>query len=183
MKLFHVYLITCFPTGRHYIGVTSRGVERRWREHLWSARKPTMAISRAINKYGPDRFTCETICSAKTWDDICAAERLLIVQWNTLAPHGYNVAEGGEGPFGVKRSPESVERSAAKHRGKPCHHNTLAAARARKGVSKSAEMRAKLSASKMGEARSEETKRKISEYWAARRARGDFKTDRPYAHR
>ena len=184
MTRFHAYLITCHITGRRYVGITSRGLKRRWTEHLYDARTGAkgMAISRAIAKHGADNFSIEPLCSAGSWADICAVESVLIQQWGTRTPDGYNVSNGGEGPFGVKRTSESVERSAAKHRGLPCHPNTRAAAtRTHLGKPKSAEHAAKIAASNTGLTKSPETRAKIAAYWAWRRERGDFKTER-YGH-
>lgn len=185
--MFQAYIIRCLITNRGYIGITSRPLRKRWAEHLYDARKPktkNMAISRAIAKYGAENFTIESLCCALSWDDICAVEAALIEQRGTRAPGGYNVAGGGEGSFGVKRSPTSIELSAAKHRGKPCHPNTRRASSLfHKGRKKSSDHREKIAAAKRGVSRSPETKAKIAAYWAARRAAGDFKTDRPYEHR
>lgn len=183
--MFQAYLIRCLTTGRGYVGITSRPLRRRWSEHLYDARQPgakRMAISRAIAKHGAVNFVIEPLCCAKSWDDICAVEPSLIEQHSTRAPIGYNVAKGGEGPFGVKRTPEAVERSAAKHRGKPCHPNTIAAAHARRSIPKPDGHGAKVSAAKKGKPRSATTKAKIAAYWAARRAAGGFKTSVAYAH-
>lgn len=185
-RRFQAYLITCATSGRGYIGITSRGLKRRWTEHLYDSRKrhTKMAISRAIAKHGAGNFQIEAICSARSWPDICAAEALLIVQHGTRTPSGYNSSDGGEGAFGVKKSADSVERSAAKHRGKPCHPNTRAAAvRFHLGRPKSVEHCARISAARMGKARDKKTKAKISAAWARRRAAGEFKTTEPYAHR
>lgn len=185
MKVFRAYLVTCLETNKRYVGITSRSVSQRWNDHVHGARKHVQrsAFLSAISKYGPDRFEVEEICCAKSWSDICAAESILIAQHGTISPTGYNLTLGGDGRFGYHPSAESVERSAAKHRGRPCHENTRAAARlAHLGVAKSAEHRARISAAKTGVARSKETKRKIAEYWAARRVCGDFRTSRPYEH-
>ncbi len=179
-------MITCLVNGRRYIGITSRGINRRWNEHLYDARVRSnkgMPISRAIAKHGAENFRIEAVCCAKSWNDLCAVERLLIDQWETRKPGGYNASDGGRGPFGVKRSSESIERSASKHRGKPCHPNTRAAAvLAHKGKTKSAETRARMSQSRKGVRQSDEVKAKLRAYWAARRANGDFKTATAYEH-
>jgi hypothetical protein len=142
-----------------------------------------LAVSRAIAEHGAHNFEIEALCCALSREDICAAEAVLIDQWRARAPHGYNLSEGGVGPSGVKRSAESVERSAAKHRGKPCHLNTrLAAIKTHLGIPKSAEHRARISAARIGKPRDEATKAKIRASWAAKRAAGQFKTSEPYAH-
>jgi len=179
------YLITCIQTGRQYVGITSRTLRKRWNEHLHDARKRPKAnvLFRAIEKHGAENFTIEPLCCATSWADICAVEALLIAQHCTLAPNGYNLTIGGEGRFGYRPSKESVERSAAKHRGLPCHDNTRAASSMfHRGKPKSAEHRAKIAAARRGIPRTDATKEKLSAYWARRRANGDFATATPYEH-
>jgi group I intron endonuclease len=182
--VFIAYIITNKVNGRAYIGITSRGVRQRWNEHLYDARvRRIMLISRAISKHGPQNFTIRVLASAYDWRAICKLEQELISQHGTRAPNGYNVSEGGEGPFGIKRSAESIERSAAKHRGKPCHPNTRAAAiRTHLGSKRTLAHRMRISSAKIGVPRSAETISKIKASWALRRASGEFKTSRPYEH-
>lgn len=186
IDLYCGYVATCIVTNKRYVGVTSRSVSKRWVEHVHGSRRHAQrsAFLDAIAKYGPNNFTIETVCCARSWADICAVELLLIAQHGTLAPNGYNLTLGGDGRFGYRPSPESVEQSAAKHRGKPCHPNTRAAAvRTHTGRVNSAEHRARISAARTGKPRTEATKAKLRAYWSARRSLGDFKTDRAYAHR
>lgn len=164
-QVFQAYLITCLISGRRYIGITSRSLRERWNEHVYASRKRarSMTIGHAIAKYGPEKFEMIPICSARSWADICAAEVILIEQWNTQAPNGYNLRAGGEGVFGAVRSPESIELSASKHRGKPCHPNTRAAAiRTHLGRPKSIEHRGKISAARVGTTHGSATRAKIS---------------------
>jgi len=182
---FQAYLLTCWTTGKHYIGITSRGLRQRWNEHLYDARQrgQRMVISRAIRKYGGQQFTLTPLFTAFSWSGLCETEQVLIEMWNTRAPNGYNTSHGGEGSLGVKHTPEAIERSAAKHRGRPCHPNTRSASHVTHfGVPKTKSHREAIARAKTGIARSDETRVKIAAYWAIRRAKGDFKTDRPYAH-
>lgn len=164
--LFQAYLITCLVNGRRYVGITSRTLKERWAEHEYSSRvgQPKgMVLSRAIAKHGLENFTIEAICSARTWEDICEAETVLIAQWGTRAPKGYNVRAGGEGAYGRAPTAESIERSAAKHRGKPCHPNTRAAAvRTHLGRPKSPEHCAKIALARTGWVPSVEVRARIS---------------------
>lgn len=99
---------------------------------------------------------------ARSWDDICAAERTLIEQFGSVAPRGYNLRAGGEGVYGYKPTPDAIECSAAKHRGKPCHPNTRrVSSEFHKGRKRSPEHRAKIAAAKRGTVRSVETRAKI----------------------
>lgn len=163
--MLQAYLVTHKDSGKSYIGITSRGFRRRWTEHLYASRKrqDSCLLSRAIAKYGVEAFSTQVVCETKSWADLCMVESILIEQFGTRHPSGYNLSDGGEGPYGCKRSADSVERSAAKHRGKPCHPNTRrAASEFHRGRKKSAETRAKMSAARMGEVRSVETRAKIS---------------------
>jgi len=163
--MFQAYLITCLANGKVYVGITSRPLKDRWAEHLYESRRgrATMTISRAIAKHGASQFRMEAICSARSWADLCAVENILIAQHSARGPCGYNLRSGGEGSFGHKRTAESIERSAAKHRGKPCHPNTRAAgSRTHLGVPKSAAHRANISAARTGMTHSAETRAKIS---------------------
>lgn len=182
--LFQAYRICSLIDGKVYIGITSRSLKARWAEHLYESRRKRsgMTISAAIAKHGAENFVIETVCCARSWGDICDAERLLIDQYSCRTPRGYNLREGGEGAFGYKPSADAVERSAAKHRGRPCHPNTIAAAHARKGQPKPAGHGAKVAAARRGKQRSPETKAKLRAYWATRRAAGEFKTRQPYEH-
>lgn len=183
--IFFAYLITCAVDGKVYVGITSRTLKQRWAEHLYESRRRRsgMTMAAAIAKHGADKFTIEFLCCSRSWGCICETERQLIAQYSCLAPHGYNLRSGGEGAFGVGRTAESIERSAAKHRGKPCHPNTRAAAiRTHKGKPKSAATRAKMASAKIGKPKSDAAKEKIRAYWADRRVRGEFKTTYPYQH-
>ncbi len=186
IDLFCGYLVTCRVTGKRYIGITSGDVAQRWKHHVYYSqreRSRASALGAAIRKYGADAFSVEVICCARGLDDIKAVEAVLIQQWATFAPGGYNLTLGGQGRFGFKPSRESVEQSAAKHRGKPCHINTRAAAsRFHLGKKKSVQHSAKIAAARRGVSRSNTTKDKIRAYWAARRASGAFKTSHPYEH-
>jgi hypothetical protein len=163
--LFQAYLITHLSSDKVYVGITSRTLRRRWNEHLYGALsgRATMTIGRAIAKHGAEDFRMEAVCCARSWEDICAVEALLIVQHGTRSPHGYNLRAGGEGAYGCVPSAESIERSAAKHRGKPCHPNTRAASSIfHRGRPKSIEMRTKVAMAQTGTIRSAVTRAKIS---------------------
>ena len=181
--MFQAYLITCRVSERCYVGITGRTLAKRWSEHVYDAKRGRTVLARAIAKYGPENFSIEPICGFRSWADAQAVEDTLICQHGTMAPTGYNSMPGGRGrSIGFKPSPDAVARSAAAHRGLPCHPNTLAAARARKGMPKPMGHGAKVAATKRGKPRSAETKAKLSAYWAARRRAGEFKTAEAYSH-
>ena len=183
--MFQAYVITCQRTGKRYVGITGSDLRRRWNEHIYNAKRQAnpSALYAAIRRYGRENFVIESVCVSMSLAGIRAVESILIQQLGTLSPNGYNLTLGGEGRFGFRPTAESVERSASKHRGRPCHPNTRkAAAVFHKGRKRSVEHRARISAAKIGRPRSEATKAKLRAYWAERRARGEFKTGVPYEH-
>ena len=132
------YLITNSKSGKQYIGIVGRkgkSIRARWKEHCNDADcGKKNYLHRAIRKYGRDAFTIEHIASALTWDDICATERTLIAQFGTLAPAGYNMTGGGQGGY------NPAEETRAK----------LRLTSWKPGVTRSEEVRAKISAATMG---------------------------------
>lgn len=89
---YSVYRCTS-PSGKSYVGYTSQSVQRRWGQHVTrsktKARHPFYA---AIRKYGPDKFTVQTIYTAVNRVDALAEEVRVIAQTEPT----YNVSLGGE---------------------------------------------------------------------------------------
>jgi hypothetical protein len=114
MGLWKVYKITNQSSGRAYIGITSKQIEMRFREHLEQAKEGSRlhkngtryALHAALVKYGAERFD---LVELKKGLDLDSARRLeveLIQKHNTYAsarnlpnlPRGYNETLGGEMP-------------------------------------------------------------------------------------
>lgn len=100
------------PSGKSYIGQTTRSIEKRLAEH--PVKSGCVAISNAIQKYGWENFE-------KDWyecpdEDLDFDEELLICELGTLSPGGYNLKEGG-GSSG-KHSIETIQKLIQSHIGK-----------------------------------------------------------------
>ncbi len=99
-----IYKLTS-PSGKCYIGLTTRSLEVRVKEHLNNAndkRRMHLPIYRAINKYGIENFIIEKIFE----EDIETAELQeleikLIEQYDSFNS-GYNSTMGGEATVGHK---------------------------------------------------------------------------------
>lgn len=93
------YEITNTITGRRYIGITSKGVDARLKQHFrYAAGGKSMAIiHQSIRKHGVSAFTIREIASALSWSDLQRVECDLIVQEGTMQPAGYNLMPGGDG--------------------------------------------------------------------------------------
>lgn len=124
-----VYLITNTINGMRYVGQTTTSLEERFRLH--KALKNCRYLHAALEKYGSENFTIEAICEPLTIELMNEFEAEYIKRYNTLAPNGYNLTEGGRVPrhneitrrkmslshLGIKRSEESCRKSAEKLRG------------------------------------------------------------------
>ena len=93
-KKFVVYIHTS-PSGKRYVGITSRSPEERWgsegnqysqNKHFWSA----------ICKYGWTNFKHDIVSTDLSVEEACELEKRLIAEYNTMNPnYGYNHTSGG----------------------------------------------------------------------------------------
>ena len=113
-----VYVHTCLPNGKSYVGQTTAGVSKRWKLHLRCARSPkTLAygnlFSKALRKYGADAFESQTLSVAHSQMELDNLERVWIILLQTKAPSGYNLATGGYAAAGHEVSPKVRARLSA----------------------------------------------------------------------
>lgn len=100
-----VYLVTNRKNGKRYVGITTKGKDRRWYEHCWEAQNDSnQALHRAIRKHGEQAFSIEEIDQAETLEVLREKERHHIARLATHTTHGkgYNMTLGGEGVFGFE---------------------------------------------------------------------------------
>lgn len=114
-----IYVITNIINGKQYVGQTCQKMSARWSAHIQESRRlrgSCPILHRAIRKYGAENFIVEAInlTAENSQHLLDIAERWFIDELNTRIPNGYNVEHGGRGG---RRSRETVERIAAKHRG------------------------------------------------------------------
>lgn len=79
---------------KKYIGITSQIPNKRWRE---GKGYHDGCFRYAIDKYGWDNFEHEIIEKDLTFEDAKIKEKHYISIYNTKAPNGYNLTDGGEG--------------------------------------------------------------------------------------
>lgn len=174
-----IYLITCLPNGRQYVGLTS-DLYRRWNDHVSGALRgngPNRMLGAAIRKYGREAFTVETLCVAKNLIEACSTEQYMIAFYKTLAPAGMNLTAGGEGTvaFHKTHSAETKAKISAAHKGRIVSEETRhKMSIAKKGVRHTLEARMRMGDSHRGKKHSVETKKKFSDvkyaYWKRRKA-------------
>ena len=88
----YIYKITNDINGKIYIG-QANNPQRRFTEHY--TRNVNSLIHAAIVKYGKKHFHLEVL---GYFEDYNKQEVIFIQKYNSLVPHGYNVAPGGEEP-------------------------------------------------------------------------------------
>lgn len=119
MELYVVYKHTC-PSGKVYIGITSKPVARRWRNN-GDGYKTHTHFYRAIKKYGWDNIKHEILCSGLTKAEAEAKEIELIAENKSNDPkYGYNVSAGGhlnKNALGHKLSEEAKRQIGLTKRG------------------------------------------------------------------
>jgi len=151
-----LYQLT-FANGKKYIGITeSEYLSRRLGQHRYQSRRGSkLPIHLAWNKYGePDAQILQRLSG----DALYQAEIDAIKHYCTIAPHGYNLLDGGQkSPALNKEVAEKISRS-AKARYQNKNQRLQAAAIAR---NRSQETRQKISMALTGKNLTEQTKEKI----------------------
>ena len=109
----HIYMIT-FPNGKCYIGLTTRTIEARWKEHNRTAKaNDTKLLYKALRKYDMvDTFQMTVIDTAETQQELCEKEIAHIEMYNShyIRGNGYNMTDGGEGTTGYEYTEECKEK-------------------------------------------------------------------------
>lgn len=116
-----------FPNGKSYIGITTRAFSVRWKAHRGAQinkRTSGFALYRAWALHGEPLPQILAIVEDK---DLYESERRAVAVFDTFGENGYNMTPGGEiSPTSVPaiaaklcrpKSRESVEKTAAAHRG------------------------------------------------------------------
>ena len=91
-----IYKLTNKQNGKFYIGITSEGLQHRFRGHVRKSRfNPSTNLHQAIAKYGEEEFTKEILHSFETEDKKYAysIEQEYITKYNSVAK-GYNMDIG-----------------------------------------------------------------------------------------
>jgi hypothetical protein len=92
-----IYCITS-PSGKQYIGQTTRTVKQRWSDHTQraahvSTERSFPILCYAIKKYKKENFKVETLIECEN-KDLDLFEEKCIKMFNTLTPFGYNILAG-----------------------------------------------------------------------------------------
>lgn len=158
-----VYKIVNLVNNKIYFGITKCSIKKRWREHIHhSGRvKKNGHLYRAMRKYGKDNFVINVYKTCYSDEQMYSAEKYFIKTNNTTdRTIGYNNSIGGElSSLGAKHSEETRRLIGIKSKGHPPNKTSY-----KKGQyfpPKSAETKAKISASQKGKTISQEAIEKI----------------------
>jgi len=91
---YTVYKITNLVSGLVYIGMTSLGMDRRWKAHLRTRLSHNTPLYTAIRELGEQRFSLEKLHSTNSLDEARMLEYFCIIEWGGK-PNGYNLNRGG----------------------------------------------------------------------------------------
>jgi group I intron endonuclease len=112
----YIYKITNIINNKCYIGETIQTPEKRWKDHKSAFKRNggCTALKSAILKYGLENFKFEVLIICFDQDRLIY-EKQYIKKYNSLAPNGYNILEGGqEGVLGYKHSNETKKKISLK---------------------------------------------------------------------
>lgn len=152
--MLHLYCITNKINGKKYVGITKQGADRRFRQHISDAKRCKTVLHNAIRKYGPESFSLEILCKARSYDELIRMERETIESLSTMHPNGYNMTYGGDANWrlvsseamkararkagdkllGFKHSKDFGEKVSRAKKGKPLSDSNLEAIRKSKST-------------------------------------------------
>ena len=113
----YVYKIQNTENGKCYIGITSRTVDERWKDHLSrvACYERNNRLYFAIRKYGIEKFEVETIGQSESDDIIRSLESKYIREYDSYN-NGYNCNYGGHG--NLTMSDETRKKISESQKGK-----------------------------------------------------------------
>lgn len=88
-----VYKITNIINNKIYIGITTRSIEERYKEHLTCK---SSYIGKSLRKNKKENFSIECIHEAKDIKELNTLEVYYIKKYNSIYPYGYNIESGGD---------------------------------------------------------------------------------------
>lgn len=130
---YAIYIITNLVNAKQYVGIT-KNISERWSKHR-AAKGGCPVLHAAIRKYGIENFAFTHVADAFDEESAKSIERMMISEHNTKAPYGYNMTDGGDGMLN------------------PTNDVKKKFSEMRKGVPKSEEHKAKISAGNKGKSR------------------------------
>lgn len=146
-----IYKANNILNGKTYIGLTTKTLDKRKKQHYQSAKRLKYIFYKALNKYKQEDWEWSILYDDVPDNQLNNMEKWCIANYGTYI-YGYNATEGGEGTIGKHHSEETKKKIGKKSKG-----NTYWL-----GKKHSATTKIKISQAKKGKSLSEEHKHKIS---------------------
>lgn len=109
-KTYVIYLHKNKINNKVYIGQTCQKPEKRW-DYGCGYKRHNLHFYNAIQKYGWNNFEHIIIATDLSSENAKNMEIELINKYHTNLPqYGYNRTLGGDGTFGYKHKPESIQK-------------------------------------------------------------------------
>lgn len=95
-----VYKIINKINNKIYIGITTKTIQQRFKQHVQHSVTPKTNLHKAIQFYGSDNFIIESIEQCNTLSELMRREKFWIDYYKSNNDlYGYNMTEGGESLF------------------------------------------------------------------------------------
>lgn len=114
MQRYGIIYRAKFEDGRSYIGQTTKTLEKRIRQHKSVSNKPKYHFHRALQRYGFDKFSWETLQECSSIEELNDAEVYWIKHFDSIK-NGFNNRTGG---FISKMTEEAKEKLSEDRKGK-----------------------------------------------------------------
>lgn len=114
-----MYCITNLINGKRYVGITTKTINDRWKEHCNKRKTTRSLIKNAIYKYGKESFVIGEIEQQDSIESLFEREKFWIVTLNShyIEGFGYNMTYGGDGNLGYRFTDEQRKRMSESRRG------------------------------------------------------------------
>lgn len=97
-----VYKITNIINKKCYVGITTRCISKRFKEHIEAGlydKTKNSPLHSSIKKYGKNCFKVDVLYTATDFIELCRMEQYYIKELNTMIPNGYNLLPGGHNNY------------------------------------------------------------------------------------
>ena len=112
MAIGTIYLIINKVNGHKYIGQTTQGMNKRWKQHIDQAmRMSQYPLHRAMRKHGNHNFMIREICECNE-NELDEKEEYYIKEYNTFeSAEGYNATSGGNRPILSQETKDKISKT------------------------------------------------------------------------
>ena len=93
--MYRIYLITEKCSGKSYVGLTKRNINRRFYEHMYGGQNGSRLLHEDVVSKGKENFSVSCLKETDNLAHAIQEEKKSIIQQNSLYPNGYNIRLDG----------------------------------------------------------------------------------------